>query len=61
MKILIIGRTGFWRANLNTRIMNQFSHTVANERFRGLGFEFQGSLKQGSADTFGLLKAVCKT
>src|SRR6185436_705401 len=36
---------------VDTRIMNQLSYTVLNDRFKALGFEFRGSLPQGIADT----------
>lgn len=43
---------------VDTQIMNQLSYCVSSERFRALGFEFNGSLQQGIADTIGLLKGV---
>lgn len=41
---------------VDTQIMNQLSYHVASERFRGLGFEFTGSLEQGIHDTIVLLR-----
>ena len=43
---------------VDTRIMNQLSYTVLNDRFKALGFEFRGSLAQGIADTIALLGGV---
>ena len=43
---------------VDTRIMNQLSYTVLNERFRALGFEFRGSLPRGIADTIKLLGGI---
>jgi len=43
---------------VDTRIMNQLSYTVLNDRFKALGFEFRGSLPQGIADTIALLGGV---
>jgi nucleoside-diphosphate-sugar epimerase len=43
---------------VDTEIMNQLSYCVSSERFRSLGFDFRGSLRQGIADTIGLLKGV---
>jgi len=39
-------------------IMNQLSYTVANDKFCRLGFEFEGSLKQGIRDTVRLIHGV---
>jgi nucleoside-diphosphate-sugar epimerase len=44
--------------HVDTRIMNQLSYHVSNERFRDLGFEFKGDLKQGIGKTIDLLKGV---
>ena len=41
---------------VDTQIMNQLSYHVVNDRFRGLGFEFTGSLERGIHDTINLLK-----
>jgi hypothetical protein len=41
---------------VDTRIMNQLSYHVLNDRFRALGFEFSGSLAQGIARTIQLLR-----
>jgi nucleoside-diphosphate-sugar epimerase len=43
---------------VDTRIMNQLSYTVLNDRFKALGFEFRGSLPQGIADTIALLRGI---
>ena len=36
--------------------MNQLSYAVSNERFRGLGFEFNGELSRAIGDTVALLQ-----
>ena len=41
---------------VDTRIMNQLSYHVLNDRFRALGFEFSGSLAQGIERTIQLLR-----
>jgi len=41
---------------VDTRIMNQLSYHVLNDRFRALGFEFTGSLKKGIGQTVQLLR-----
>ena len=43
---------------VDTRIMNQLSYTVLNDRFRKLGFEFRGCLEKGIADTIELLRGI---
>lgn len=43
---------------VDSQIMNQLSYTVSNERFRRLGFEFQGSLAQAITETVALLRNV---
>lgn len=43
---------------VDTKIMNQLSYDVANQRFIEAGFEFQGSLEKGIAETVQLLKGV---
>ena len=43
---------------VDTKIMNQLSYDVANQRFIEAGFQFQGSLEQGIAETVQLLKGV---
>jgi nucleoside-diphosphate-sugar epimerase len=43
---------------VNAQIMNQLSYHVSNKRFRNLGFEFRGDLKQGIKMTVDLIKAV---
>ena len=45
---------------VDTKIMNQLSYRVSNERFKGLGFEFKGDLSRGIADTIDLLRGVRK-
>lgn len=42
-------------AYVDTPIMNQLSYNVDNSRFRKLGFQFQGDIKQGIAETIQLL------
>lgn len=41
---------------VDTKIMNQLSYHVLNDRFRALGFEFSGSLAQGIDRTIRLLR-----
>ncbi len=43
---------------VDTKIMNQLSYEVANERFQLLGFEFHGRLEQGVAETLDLIKGL---
>ena len=43
---------------VDTKIMNQLSYDVANQRFIDAGFQFQGSLEKGIAETVQLLKGV---
>jgi len=43
---------------VDTRIMNQLSYTVLNDRFKALGFEFRGSLEKGIAETIELLGGI---
>ncbi len=43
---------------VDSQIMNQLSYTVANERFKGMGFEFKGSLEEGITSTIQLIKGV---
>jgi nucleoside-diphosphate-sugar epimerase len=45
---------------VDTEIMNQLSYHVSNNRFKNLGFEFQGNLEQGISETIELLKGVRK-
>lgn len=40
---------------VDSPIMNQFSYTVSNEKFRALGFKFAGSLSEGIGETIRLL------
>lgn len=46
---------------VDNEVMNQLSYEVSNERFKAQGFEFQGSLKNGIADTISLLSGVSNT
>lgn len=39
-------------------IMNQLSYWVLNDKFKGLGFEFEGDIRQCIADTVDLLSGV---
>lgn len=41
---------------VDSEIMNQLSYEVLSDRFRGLGFEFRGDLRQGIRDTIELLR-----
>jgi nucleoside-diphosphate-sugar epimerase len=43
---------------VDSRIMNQLSYNVSNERFSTLGFEFEGNLEEGIAETIELLRGV---
>jgi len=43
---------------VDAQIMNQLSYTVANERFKALGFEFEGNYKAALQETVALLKNV---
>ena len=43
---------------VDSPIMNQLSYNVSNEKFRRLGFRFQGSIARGVADTVRLLRGV---
>jgi UDP-glucose 4-epimerase len=43
---------------VDTKIMNQLSYDVANQRFLDAGFEFRGSLELGIAETVQLLRGV---
>ncbi len=43
---------------VDSAIMNQLSYTVRNERFRALGFEFRGSLREGIERSVALLRSV---
>lgn len=46
---------------IDAQIMNQLSYTVANEKFRRLGFEFRGNLKEGIAETIRLIRGVSQS
>jgi len=41
---------------VESRIMNQLSYTVADSRFRALGFDVRGDLRRGVAETVALLR-----
>jgi nucleoside-diphosphate-sugar epimerase len=43
---------------VDSAIMNQLSYTVSSERFRSLGFEFQGDLDAGVRSTVELLRGT---
>jgi UDP-glucose 4-epimerase len=43
---------------VESRIMNQLSYTVANERFKSVGFTFSGNLRKDIGETVQLLKGV---
>lgn len=43
---------------VDTKIMNQLSYEVANERFKKLGFEFHGCLENGVAETVDLIRGL---
>lgn len=43
---------------VDTKIMNQLSYHVSNQRFRTCGFEFHGDLRRGIADTISLFQGV---
>ena len=43
---------------VETRIMNQLSYEVSNEKFRKLGFTFKGSLRSDLTETVDLLRGV---
>jgi len=46
---------------IDAAIMNQLSYTVANDKFRKLGFEFRGSLDEGIAETVRLIRGVSQS
>jgi len=43
---------------VDSRIMNQLSYTVLSEKFRKLGFRFEGKLRNGIRDTVALLSGA---
>ena len=43
---------------VDSRIMNQLSYTVSCDKFRSLGFSFEGSLAQGICDTVRMIGRV---
>jgi len=46
---------------VDSQIMNQLSYTVSNDKFRKLGFDFQGQLTQGIAETIHLIQGVSQS
>jgi UDP-glucose 4-epimerase len=46
---------------VDAKIMNQLSYTVANERFRKLGFDFTGQFQKAIAETVKVLRNVRHT
>jgi nucleoside-diphosphate-sugar epimerase len=45
---------------VDSRIMNQLSYDVSNNRFSDLGFGFKGDIAQGIGKTIDLLKMACQ-
>ena len=45
---------------VDSRIMNQLSYTVANSKFQEAGFRFEGDLEAGIADTLRLIQGICR-
>lgn len=43
---------------VDSPIMNQLSYTVLCDKFRALGFEFKGNMREGIGDTVRLLRGV---
>jgi nucleoside-diphosphate-sugar epimerase len=43
---------------VDSAIMNQLSYHVSNDRFKGIGFEFKGNMRQAIGETVSLLKGV---
>jgi len=43
---------------VETKIMNQLSYEVSNKKIKALGFEFNGELRNGIAETINLLKGA---
>lgn len=43
---------------VDTKIMNQLSYEVANERFKRLGFEYRGCLEEGVAETVDRIRGL---
>lgn len=41
---------------VDTEIMDQLSYHVSNNRFKNIGFEFEGDMEKGIGDTINLLK-----
>jgi nucleoside-diphosphate-sugar epimerase len=45
---------------VESKIMNQLTYTVLNEKFKKTGFIFNGELEKGISDTIGILSGVVK-
>lgn len=43
---------------VDARIMNQLSYEVSCEKFKSLGFQFEGSLAQGISETIELIRGI---
>jgi len=43
---------------VDSKIMNQLSYTVSNEKFKKIGFRFRGDIKKGIHETIKILKNV---
>lgn len=43
---------------VDSRIMNQLTYTVSNDKFKKLGFKFRGSLQDGVIDTIKILNGI---
>ncbi len=43
---------------VDTKIMNQLSYIVSNEKFKKLGFSYKGSLKKGISETLKLIGGI---
>lgn len=43
---------------VDSRIMNQLSYTVSNQKFKNAGFEFTGDLRKGIFDTIKLFRGL---
>ena len=43
---------------VDARVMNQLSYEVSSEKFKSLGFEFNGSVAQGIQETIELIRGV---
>lgn len=45
---------------VDSPIMSQLSYTISSKKFRGLGFEFKGSIETGVKETLDMLKGLAK-